>query len=139
MTVRTIWPNTVYEDDGTTVKHVAYDIVTSGPHQFIEGQAQVAQDINTRLSLFRGEWFRDLLEGTGWFQFILGQTNLSEPESEIKRRILGTPNVDFIVQYRSDLNKRTRSYVADVSVTTPFSRKPISIRVQPNSRNFGTP
>ena len=48
------------------------DIATSGI-QFIGQAEEIAQTVKTRLKLFLGEYFRDINDGTPWFQQILGK------------------------------------------------------------------
>lgn len=96
------------------------DISTSG-QQFINEQSEVAQTISTRLRLFRGEYFRDITEGTPWFQSILVKgANLSETDSIIRRVISQTDGVQQITSYNADFDLDTRQYKIDVSVLTIY-------------------
>ena len=96
------------------------DISTSG-QQFINEKAEVSQTISTRLRLFRGEYFRDVTEGTPWFSSILGKNNnLSESDSIIRRVISQTDGVNQITSYNADFDLTTRQYKIDVSVLTIY-------------------
>jgi hypothetical protein len=106
------------------------DIVTSGHHQFLYDKSQVRQDIGTRLRMFMGEWFRDVDDGTGWFQFILGTPTSISASAEIKRRISQTVGVRLIMQYNADYDRASRKYSGAVEVLTDFSDGIISINVQ---------
>ena len=106
------------------------DIVTRGRHQFIYEQRQVAQDVGTRLRMFMGEWFRDVEDGTGWFQFILGTPTTLAASAEIKRRVTQTPGVRLIMQYEANFDRLTRTYSGKVEILTLFADDIISINVQ---------
>lgn len=97
------------------------DIVTRG-EQFIQGdntQAEVAQTINTRLQLFTGEYFRNINEGTPWFETILDKnTSLNIRDAVIRQRILQTPGVIQIVRYDSNYDIGDRSFTVTGEVLT---------------------
>ena len=96
------------------------DIVTSG-HQFITEKEEIAQTISTRLKLFLGEYFRDINDGTPWFQNILGKgSGLYQREAIIRRRILETDGVNQITKFNADFNLDDREYKIDVSVLTEY-------------------
>tara|TARA_Y100000310_G_C20475146_1_gene712021 strand:+ start:299 stop:649 length:351 start_codon:yes stop_codon:yes gene_type:complete len=94
------------------------DIATSG-EQFISGQKEIAQTIKTRLALYKGEYFRDVYDGTDWFGKIIGKRQLGIAEAEIRRRIIETPNVLAIASFNSDFDLATRRLFVDASVITP--------------------
>ena len=50
------------------------DIATSGV-QFLYGIDSTLQTLRTRLNLFYGEYFRDINDGTQWFDVILEKSN----------------------------------------------------------------
>lgn len=69
--------------------------------------ATVAQAVQTRLLLWRGEWFLDVTDGTPYMQDILGHgTNY---DLEIQDRILGTTGVLEITSYSSSVVNRALS------------------------------
>ena len=98
------------------------DIVTSGV-QFIGGREEIAQTIKTRLRLFLGEYFRNINEGTPWFQSILikGGT-LSSKDAQIKRIIQRTDGVIQITSYNAEYDVNTRQYSITASVLTKFGQ-----------------
>lgn len=107
MTVRRLDPNTG-------------DIVTSGV-QFLNGREEVAQTVRTRLKLFLGEYFRDITQGTPWFQSILGKgPSIDVKDSSIRRVILQTPNVTQIVSYNTDYDINERKYSVTAQILTTF-------------------
>lgn len=92
------------------------DLVTRGK-MFLTEREAIAQTIVTRLKLFLGEYFRDVTDGTPWFQQILGKfENLNAVEAIIRNRIARTQGVvrilSFSIQY--DLEARTLSVQAAV-------------------------
>jgi len=103
------------------------DIVTSG-RQFISGQSEVAQTISTRLRLFLGEYFRDVNDGTPWYQTIFVKSGtLSSKDTAIKRRILQTPGVVNILDYKTDYDINTREYSVTAQILTDFGEMQISV------------
>ena len=107
MTVRLIDPDTG-------------DIVTSGD-QFIDGVEEIAQTVKTRLRLFLGEYFRDVTDGTPWWESILGKDGtLSSKEAIIKSRILRTDGVVRLVSFSTDFDINTRVYTVNAGILTTF-------------------
>lgn len=96
------------------------DIVTSGV-QFITEREEVAQTIVTRIKLFYAEYFRDITDGTQWFEIILNkQAGPSARDAEIKRRIIETENVERILSFSSDYDITTRTYTVSTEVLSTF-------------------
>lgn len=102
------------------------DIVTSGV-QFLTGQEEIAQTIRTRLKLFTGEYFRDINDGTPWFELILIKSStLSQKDSAIKRRIAETEGVTQILSYNTDYGIDSRTYTVTCEVATVFGNVAIT-------------
>lgn len=96
------------------------DIVTSGT-QFTSGVDEIAQTIKTRLALFYGENFRNVTEGTPWYESILGKGgSLASKEAALKSRILGTTDVIELLAFSTDFDSTTRSYSVSVTVYTTY-------------------
>lgn len=88
---------------------------------FIFDQACIAQTIQTRLRLFLGEYFRDIDDGTPWFQSILGKNNnLDEIESILRNRIARTEGVVRLISFNLDYDDATRSLSVSGSALTEF-------------------
>ena len=103
------------------------DIATSGT-QFLSNQKEIAQTVTTRLRLFLGEYFRDILDGTPWFQDILGKgQSLDVKEAAIKRRVLQTIGVLSIFEFNTDFDLQTRKYSVSMGIITPFGKDFITI------------
>ena len=95
-----------------------------GGNFLVDSPQAVAQAILTRLSLWAGEWFLDLTEGTPWMQQILGKPRQpgSNPDTAIRTRILGTPYVRRITDYASAYNSTTRRWAVACQVYTAFGQ-----------------
>lgn len=102
-------------------------IVTSGV-QFLTGVEEIAQTIETRLALFLGEYFRDITDGTPWFEQILGKgSSLEGKEAAIKNRIIRTEGVVQLTSFNTDFDIPTRAYTVSASVLTIYGETTINI------------
>ena len=96
------------------------DITTQGV-QFTSGQDEIAQTIRTRLRLFLSEYFRDITDGTPWFEQILGKgTSMSARESALRNRIVRTPGVIRLTYFSTDFNIESRKYSVTAGALTTF-------------------
>lgn len=106
MTVRKL------DDDG--------DIVTQGT-QFLMGANEIEQTIRTRLRLFLGEYFRDITDGTPWFEQILGKgTSMDAREAALRNRIVNTPGVVRLTSFSTDFDLSTRKYTVTAGALTTY-------------------
>lgn len=96
------------------------DIVTRG-EIFIEGQAEIAQTIQTRLKLFLGEYFRNIQDGTPWFEKILGKfENLNAVEAILRNRIVTTEGVSRLLSFSLDYDISARKLQITSFVLTQY-------------------
>lgn len=96
------------------------DIVTSG-QQFIGGREEIAQTVKTRLDLFLGEYFRDITDGTPWYEQILGKfANLNTVESVLRVRISATPGVIRLTSFDTDFDVDSRTYSVTAGILTTY-------------------
>ncbi len=103
------------------------DIATSGA-QFLSDQKEIAQTVMTRLKLFLGEYFRDILDGTPWYQEILGKgQSLEVRDAIIKRRVLRTNGVLSIFKYSSEFDLQSRQYLVSMGIVTSFGNEIITL------------
>ena len=73
----------------------------NGKLVWAEDGTQAAQHGLTRLLIFKGEWILDEEMGTDWYGIIFSSSkSRAEKELEIKSRILGTPGVKEISQFK---------------------------------------
>lgn len=96
------------------------DIVTQGA-MFITGITEIEQTIRTRLKLFLGEYFRDITDGTPWFEQILGKgSSMSAREAALRNRIARTGGVVRLTSFSTDFDLNTRKYSVTVGALTTF-------------------
>lgn len=96
------------------------DIVTSG-EIFISEYEAIAQTCVTRLRLYLGEYFRDITDGTPWFQSILGKfESLSAVEAILRNRIARTEGVTRILSFSLDFDLASRTITVSSFVLTEF-------------------
>lgn len=94
-----------------------------------DSPACVGQAILTRLLLYQGEWFLDTTDGTPWFQKILGRQYNLDPNTFVKQRILGTPNVTLIVSFSSFFSTSVRNFTMTATVATAFGQSTVTVGV----------
>jgi len=104
-------------------------MATSGSIIFLTGQEKVAQNLETRLLEFYGEFFLNNKRGTPWFQSILGKFDPSFREDALKKIILETDDVVKLTEFT--LNQESRALDLKASVITIFSADPLQISVNP--------
>lgn len=84
--------------------------LTNGDIVIIEGPEALAQRIQTRLRLFRGEWVHDQSRGIPWLQDLLDRGVSERTLMQILRRaILATPGVASIVSLDVRIDRTTRA------------------------------
>lgn len=83
----------------------------------------MAQAIDTRLLLFQGEWWESVLDGTPWWQQILGQAAGGREQKValiLQNRILGTSYVTGVTNLAFNFNPIDRSFKLSANVQTAF-------------------
>lgn len=96
------------------------DIVTQGS-MFLTGREEIEQTIKTRLRLFLGEYFRDITDGTPWFEQILGKgSTLSAREAALRNRIVRTPGVVRLTSFKTNFDLDTRTYSVTAGALTTY-------------------
>jgi hypothetical protein len=98
---------------------------TIGVPFLVNTPATVAQAVLTRLKLWKGEWFVDVTDGTDWAGKVEGK-RYGNPDSEIRRRILGTPGVTSLAAYSSDYDGTTRKLTVNATINTLYGQIKIS-------------
>lgn len=89
----------------------------------------VAQAVQTRLMLFRGEWFLDTTEGTPWMTEVLGKNTRTTYDAAIRQRILGTPGVTELVAYSSALDTEARHVAIEATINTVYGQTTVQARI----------
>jgi len=109
MTVRRLDPDTL-------------DIVTTRTlGQFATEREEIAQTVNTRLALFLGEYFRDVTDGTPWYEVILGKGASADiADATLRNRIVNSPGVIRLTSYSSDYDLTTRKLSVTAGIMTKY-------------------
>lgn len=106
----------------------AFGLATGQASEFWVNQPEaVAQAVQTRLRLMTGEWFLDLTEGTPYSTKILGKGTLQVYDLAIKNRVVQTPGVTRLLNYKSSYNNTTRRLQVDLTILTSYSLTPIVV------------
>jgi len=94
----------------------------SGVDDFLFDQDAVAQIVQSRLRLWKGEWWENLKEGLPMFQKILGTpgTNRLIIDRLIQDRVEKTPYVTGIVYYESAIDPDSREFNCTMTINTQF-------------------
>jgi len=102
------------------------DLITRG-QMFLSGQEAIAQTISTRLKLFYGEYFRDVTDGTPWFQQILGKfENMNAVEALLRNRIARSPGVIRLLSFALQFDLPTRKLSVQASVLTVYGAQDVT-------------
>jgi hypothetical protein len=88
----------------------------------------VAQAIETRLYLMRGEWFLDLQEGTPLLDGILGKHPPTLIDNTIQQRALKTQGLTGLSKYESEIDPDTRAISASFLIDTIYGPTPVQIQ-----------
>ena len=100
----------------------------NGQDSFISDLAAVTQIISTRLRLFQGEWFLNLLDGLPLFQSILGSAgslqNLKAVVNLISQRIKLSPYVNLVTNVQASYKNRNFKFYAEAE--TQFGKVTIT-------------
>lgn len=110
----------------------------TGDYVFGNGQADfwrdvpdaVAQAAYTRLQLWLGQWFLNTADGTPYQTQVLGKYTGSTRDAAIRARILGTQGLTSIDAYASQVDRDTRAFSVQATVTTTYSASQIRVQVE---------
>lgn len=90
-----------------------------GQNDYLQGNAAIAQNINTRLNSFLGNCFFDLGAGIDWFN-LLGAKNQTSLNLSISSIILNTAEVTGLLQLSVGVNA-ARQMTVNYRVQTVYS------------------
>ncbi len=102
-----------------------YTFGFSASNFYINTPEAVGQAVETRLNLFTGTWFLDILDGTPWLQDVLGKYTQQTYEFVLRSRILGTPGVTSIESLYATYDPTTRALTITGAVYTAYSTQPV--------------
>ena len=87
--------------------------------------------------MFEGEWWGNQLDGTPYWQSILGVANTDQQISLlIQQRILGTPYVTGITNLQLTANRAARSLGIYAEVQTAFGAIQFTFNPQPSAQGI---
>lgn len=95
----------------------------------VNSRAAVAQNVQTRFSLWQGDWFLSLSAGMTWRTDVLGRRTEATRDPAIRNYILGTTGVTGLPAYASQLDRVTRKMSVQALVDTPYGQTPVSTGV----------
>lgn len=103
-----------------------YDYVFgNGQYDFLTDTEAFAQAVKTRLRLYRGEWWENLLDGLPLYQEILGSFITSDEDKDMitqiyLNEIAGIEGFSSFAEVNSDYDGETREYSLSCSVETSY-------------------
>ena len=86
----------------------------------VDSRAAVAQEVQTTLLLFQGEWFLDTTVGVPWFTQVAGVGTIPIYDQVIKQAIQNVQGVTGIANYSSTLNRASRALTVSATIDTQF-------------------
>ncbi|AHF77888.1 Phage protein [Sodalis praecaptivus] len=96
-------------------------VFQSGDLQYVDGAERVRQQIEFRLSLFRGEWFLDADFGTPYFQSILGKhLTINGAINALRAEILAIDGVTGLKDFTWDLDRKNRLLTVEFEAQTDY-------------------
>ena len=94
---------------------------TVGNLHCVDGAERVRQQVEFRLSLFRGEWFLDSEFGTPYLESILGkQITINAALAAIKSQIRQVDGVKSITEFSYQLDRKTRLLTINCTLQTDY-------------------
>jgi len=95
--------------------------IKDGELKIVQGGDQVTQNLKVRLQYYLGEWFLDITEGLPFYSDILVKNpNIPSIDSILKTRIISTPEITELIEYKSSFDKLTREYLISIKVKTDY-------------------
>lgn len=96
-------------------------VFTNGLLQYVDGAERVRQQIEFRLSLWRGEWFLDSEFGTPYLQEILGkQLTINGAIAAIQQQIISIDGVTGLVEFSYNFYRENRTLSVEFTAATEY-------------------
>lgn len=87
----------------------------------IDGSEQVAQHLKIRLWFFFAEWYLDNTKGVRYFEDVLVKNpNLPNIETLLKAEILGTEEVNQLLEFSTEYSASERTLSVSFKVDTDY-------------------
>jgi len=113
--------------------------ITLGKLRVVTGTEALAQRLRTRLRLFRGDWFLDLLQGVPYHDFVLHKRSTAAVQREVFRRAIASMRgVREVVSLDVELDGSTRTLLVTGEVRTD-DLSTVAFELNPPALGFGTP
>ena len=88
----------------------------------------VAQAVYTRMKLYQGDWWEDIVDGLPMFNRILGFRNTQNAaDILIRERIINTTDVSGIVDFDSSFDNSSRKYSCKATINTVYGTTQIEV------------
>lgn len=110
------------------VDKISHDLyIDADDLQLLDNMDQVEQSLKIRLLFFRNEWFLDTTSGLPYYTDILVKNpNIPNIDSIIKATIVDTPEVEELLEFRSEFNRSTRTYTVVFKVRTTYGETEVT-------------
>lgn len=96
-------------------------VFLSGNLQYVDGAERVRQQIEFRLSLWRGEWFLDGDFGTPYLQNILGkQLTINGALAAIRSEVMSVEGVTAITNFEYTFDRPNRKLSVQFQASTDY-------------------
>lgn len=98
-----------------------------GQKDYFKDQVEaVVQSVQTRLLLWRGEYYIDKSEGTPYQDEVLGKGTEASSLRAIQDRILETPGVVRLISFDANQDSETRHATFTVEIETEYGEATIN-------------
>lgn len=104
-----------------------YSFGNSEQDFWIDQPEAVAQNVQTSLLLWVGEWYLDINQGTPYMQGVLGKYSQQVADTIIEDRVLSVDGVTDIENFQSTLDPNARSLAIEFNLNTIFGPTTVQI------------
>ena len=87
---------------------------------WVNDRRGVGQAVETKLALWRGQWFLNVGDGTPWQTEVLGKYTEDVRDMVIQDRIYATPGVRDITAYNRQLATQARDWTVHATLDTVY-------------------
>lgn len=104
-----------------------------GKSNYLSKSDAIAQSVKTKLLSLKNDWFLNLKDGIGWFDYLEKNSNTQALEMECKSRILSVKGVVEITFFDIQLNSETRQLLIQVEYNDKYNQsKGVNFNVTDN-------
>lgn len=80
-----------------------------GLANYARGSEEVAQNVKTRIKMFKNDWFLDVLDGIDWFNILGNRNNQETIINELTRVVSNTNGVRIVRDITLSLDRQSRN------------------------------